>query len=733
MASSPSRLRSGRPSRPSLHCVVYEHDDCKGHNTRSDGVEHQEAPMRLDAIRERLARMPGVVFTSEFKPATDEQLLRVHSSAYLDALKDVERDFQVGKLLSPEPLSPHVVTRLFPTMPAHGMTLVSVGSMSAARRAAGAVIAAVDGVLTARQNDDDSSATPHAFCLVRPPGHHACVDGFDPVAGGCGFCHVNNVAVGAAHAVSVHGRRVAIVDFDVHHGNGTENIVAARLARIPRAQGPLPTQSAALFSSDVPVSEADVEEEEQTVHAATLPESISQEGQEACQPQHNAPEGCLSQQIYDASAASKLVKTAAENESEESLQATGTEAAIALLQGSPPLLEQASGAASDVVVEPSVEVEPVGTKIHASVCDEEHVDSSLFFLSPNPAAGSSASGCKRSGVVRAGAEPQETSFGSSRCDVLTDGGIESNIQADTFEGPTSAAAAELINAHASSHRMDDINEPATESVNPVENAAKLATSPTRKRQRDEEVLMENQHATKANQGPRLAIDMHDESKQPTAAHAFGDSRSELESSVLFCSTHLYEHFPENPDYDFFPGRGGPDGKYDDNARFSSAGGDTSAAFSNVDANICASVLNLPLEPLWVRTSRHSLGGKGSSSEPALRGRHGFRSAVTEKLLPRLRTFAPDLLLISAGFDGAAGDDGNAQDDVEGLDLTDEDFRWVTTRLCAAVGSKCPVVSVLEGGYGTWDAKAQTYDRSTLASGCAAHVSALCAHVRTLNR
>ena len=122
------------------------------------------------------------------------------------------------------------------------------------------------------------------------------------------------------------------------------------------------------------------------------------------------------------------------------------------------------------------------------------------------------------------------------------------------------------------------------------------------------------------------------------------------------------------------------------------------------------MLNLPLEPLWVRTSRHSFGGKGSSSEPALRGRHGFRSAVTEKLLPRLRTFAPELLLISAGFDCAAGDDGNAQDDVEGLDLTDEDFRWVTTRLCAAVGSKCPVVSVLEGGYGTWDAKAQTYDR-----------------------
>jgi hypothetical protein len=116
------------------------------------------------------------------------------------------------------------------------------------------------------------------------------------------------------------------------------------------------------------------------------------------------------------------------------------------------------------------------------------------------------------------------------------------------------------------------------------------------------------------------------------------------------------------------------------------------------------VLNLPLEPLWVR---HSRGGSNS----APRGRVAFRASVTDKLLPRLRTFSPDLLLISAGFDGAAGDDGNAQDDVGGLDLLDDDFRWITTRLCAAVGVECPVVSVLEGGYGTWDAGEATYDPS----------------------
>ena len=107
--------------------------------------------------------------------------------------------------------------------------------------------------------------------------------------------------------------------------------------------------------------------------------------------------------------------------------------------------------------------------------------------------------------------------------------------------------------------------------------------------------------------------------------------------------------------------------------------------------------------------------------------------MTEQLLPRLRAFAPDLLLISAGFDGAEGDDGNAQDDVGGLDLTDDDFRWVTSRLCSTVGRDCAIVSVLEGGYGTWDDASGKYDRTSLASGCAAHVSALSAHARGLHK
>ena len=169
--------------------------------------------------------------------------------------------------------------------------------------------------------------------------------------------------------------------------------------------------------------------------------------------------------------------------------------------------------------------------------------------------------------------------------------------------------------------------------------------------------------------------------------------------MLFCSTHLYEHFDANPDFDFFPGRGGP-------------------------SDVERWVLNLPLEPLWVRAKRGA---------EKLRGRAAFRAAVSEKLLPRLAAFEPELLLISAGFDGAAGDDGNAHDDVMGLDLTDDDFRWVTKKLCAAVGPRGAVVSVLEGGYGTFDEALDTYDRETLASGCAAHVSALAAYARSVQK
>jgi len=123
--------------------------------------------------------------------ATREQLLRVHDAAHIDFIES--------------------------STPQHGMvqldgdTAMNSFSYQAALRAAGAVVLGVDLVMAGRAEN--------AFCNIRPPGHHA------ERARAMGFCLFNNIAVGAAHALAQHGlRRVAIADFDVHHGNGTENI-----------------------------------------------------------------------------------------------------------------------------------------------------------------------------------------------------------------------------------------------------------------------------------------------------------------------------------------------------------------------------------------------------------------------------------------------------------------------------------------------------------------------------
>jgi len=131
---------------------------------------------------------------SEAAPkASREQLLRVHDGSYIDSL---------------ESASPHKgIVHLDPD------TAMNPHSLAAALHAAGAVVRAADMVI--------HGDAENAFCNVRPPGHHACR------GRAMGFCFFNNVAVGAAHALEAHGlQRVAIVDFDVHHGNGTEDIFA---------------------------------------------------------------------------------------------------------------------------------------------------------------------------------------------------------------------------------------------------------------------------------------------------------------------------------------------------------------------------------------------------------------------------------------------------------------------------------------------------------------------------
>lgn len=179
-----------------MSTLFFSHPDCRLHDM---GAGHPECPQRLDAIADHLiATGLDIMLQHEEAPlATLAQLERAHSAAYVLQLKDVlERVRDSGE---PRALDPD--------------TVAAPGTWQAALRAAGAAVAATDEVIAGRARN--------AFCAVRPPGHHATRDET------MGFCFFNNVAVAARHALDAHGlQRVAIIDFDVHHGNGTEDIVA---------------------------------------------------------------------------------------------------------------------------------------------------------------------------------------------------------------------------------------------------------------------------------------------------------------------------------------------------------------------------------------------------------------------------------------------------------------------------------------------------------------------------
>ena len=174
---------------------LFTHSACFEHDT---GHGHAERPARLHAVLDALrAAFPDMPW-QDAPRATRGQLLRVHD----DALLRMVLDTQPAGLLALDP-----------------DTWLSPRSAEAALRAAGAGVAAVDAVMAARP--DAGAGARRAFCAVRPPGHHATAQ----VA--MGFCLFNNIAVAARHAIDAHGlARVAIVDFDVHHGNGTQAIFA---------------------------------------------------------------------------------------------------------------------------------------------------------------------------------------------------------------------------------------------------------------------------------------------------------------------------------------------------------------------------------------------------------------------------------------------------------------------------------------------------------------------------
>ena len=175
-----------------MNLAFISHHECQDHRM---GAHHPETPERLHAIQDRLiaSGMEMLVTHYDAPLVTFEQLIRVHNPDYVRRIEDAS------------PTSHDELAWI------DGDTAMSKGTLQAARRSAGASILAVDLVMSDKHHA--------AFCSVRPPGHHA------ERARSMGFCFFNNVAVGAAHALEAHGlERVAIVDFDVHHGNGTEDI-----------------------------------------------------------------------------------------------------------------------------------------------------------------------------------------------------------------------------------------------------------------------------------------------------------------------------------------------------------------------------------------------------------------------------------------------------------------------------------------------------------------------------
>ena len=173
-----------------MRTAYITHDDCLKHDM---GLDHPECPARMHAIKDQLIASGLLDFLSHYEApkASKEQLARVHNSDYIDSIFHQSPQSGLMQIDDDTAMNPH--------------------TLSAALHAAGAVIKGVDLVM--------SGEMQNAFCNIRPPGHHA------GRAGASGFCIFNNIAIAAAHAIERYGlQRVAIADFDVHHGDGTEDI-----------------------------------------------------------------------------------------------------------------------------------------------------------------------------------------------------------------------------------------------------------------------------------------------------------------------------------------------------------------------------------------------------------------------------------------------------------------------------------------------------------------------------
>ena len=186
-----------------MKTALITHEECLNHITPPG---HPEQVARLEHILEALA--PLELNRVNAPMAADDDLLRIHPKSHINALHAAAPDAGFAAI--------------------DGDTHMSPGSLRAAYRAAGGVLRAVDMIL--------QGEAPNAFVAVRPPGHHA------ETKTAMGFCLFGNVALGVKHALDYHGlKRVAVVDFDVHHGNGTQDLLwyESRALTVTSQQMPL--------------------------------------------------------------------------------------------------------------------------------------------------------------------------------------------------------------------------------------------------------------------------------------------------------------------------------------------------------------------------------------------------------------------------------------------------------------------------------------------------------------
>jgi acetoin utilization deacetylase AcuC-like enzyme len=171
--------------------ALFSHEDCFGH---APPIGHPESPARLQAVLAALSKPDFESLVRIDAPlGQDDDIARCHPQSLIDALEHKSATLSKGSIsLDPD-------------------TFLSAGTLQAARRGVGAMVAAIDGVMAGRFDN--------AFCATRPPGHHAEAE--TPM----GFCVWNSAAIGALYAREKYGlARVAVIDFDVHHGNGSQEL-----------------------------------------------------------------------------------------------------------------------------------------------------------------------------------------------------------------------------------------------------------------------------------------------------------------------------------------------------------------------------------------------------------------------------------------------------------------------------------------------------------------------------